>query len=231
MTDDQAILDRVRALIESGHHRDEVPGLPGVALPGAGTFRGDRRLYWRGTQEFSAAEAAGLLDRISPPPPPASPAAIEEAETLVDTGLPKLLKELYAIANGGFGPGYGLLGLRDGFTDDMHRTAVDILAEAPQGLWPGMPTGLLPLCHWGCAIYSFVHCPSERIYGWDPNPVEPDDDVPFFAQEYVLDTWIEAWLNGSLQQPWLIYEPETRTYRGASITETQSALEPETWDF
>lgn len=91
-----------------------------------------------------------------------------------------------------------------------------------------MPTGLLPLCHWGCAIYSFVHCPSERIYGWDPNPVEPDDDVPFFAQEYLLDTWIEAWLNGSLQQPWLIYEPETRTYRGASIAETQSALEPGT---
>ena len=44
------------------------------------------------------------------------------------------LKELYAIANGGFGPGYGLLGLRDGFTDVMHRTAVEILAEVPQGL-------------------------------------------------------------------------------------------------
>jgi hypothetical protein len=43
-----------------------------------------------------------------------------------------------------------------------------------------MPSGLLPLCHWGCAIYSFVHCPSGRIFGWDPNPVEADDDVPFF---------------------------------------------------
>lgn len=116
------------------HHRDEAPGRPGVALPGGGTFRGNRRHYWRGTQEFDAAEADGLLDRISPPPPPASPAAAAEAETLVGTGLPKLLKELYAIANGGFGPGYGLLGLRDGFTDDMHRTAVDILAEVPQGL-------------------------------------------------------------------------------------------------
>ncbi len=144
MTDDQAILDRVRVLITSGHHRDEVLGRPGVALSGGGTFRGERRLYWRDTQEFATAEAEGLFDRLSPPPPPASRAAIEEAEGLVGAGLPTLLKELYAIANGGFGPGYGL----------------------------------------------------------------------------------ETWLDGSLRQPWLIYDPETGTYRGATIAESQSALEP-----
>jgi hypothetical protein len=66
--------------------------------------------------------------------------------------------------------------------------------------------------------------PSGRIYGWDPNPVESDDDVPFFEQEYSLDSWIESWLDGSLQQPWLIYNPEDGTYRGATIEETRSAL-------
>jgi hypothetical protein len=148
----QRILDRVRALIASGQHRDEVPGIPGAPTTGEGVFRNGRRLYYRGTQEFATAASAGLLDRLAPPPPPARPAAIAQAESLVGAPLPELLKGLYALANGGFGPGYGLLGLRGGFTDDMNRTAVDILREIPRGLWPGMPSGLLPLCHWGCAI-------------------------------------------------------------------------------
>ena len=142
---------------------------------------------------------------------------------MVGRALPALLRELYAVANGGFGPGYGLLGLRDGFTDGSGRTAIEVLAEAQRGLWPGMPSGLLPLCTWGCAIYSFVHCPSGRMYGWDPNPVEPDDDVPFFAQEYDFRTWMQSWLDGSLLQPLLIRDAGTRTYRGATIEETRSA--------
>jgi len=222
---DRNVVEDVRGLIASGHHRDEVPGRPGVALAGGGIFRGDRRLYQRGTPEFANAEAEGLLDRLPLPPPPASPVAIEEAEALVGGVLPELLRDLYAVANGGFGPGCGLLGLSGGFTDDMQRTAIDILAEVPKGFWPGMPTGLLPLCHWGCAIYSFAHCPSGRIYGWDPNPVDPDDEVPFFEQEYGIDTWMVSWLEGTLRQPLLAYEPETRTYRGATIEETQRALD------
>ncbi|MEQ7011354.1 SMI1/KNR4 family protein [Actinopolymorpha sp. B17G11] len=224
MTDSQDILRRVRGLIAAGQHRDQVPGLPGVELEGAGMFSGDRRIYTRGTDEYASAAERGLLDRLLPPPPSADRAAIEEAESLVGAPLPALLKDLYSVANGGFGPGYGLLGLQGGFTDDMHRTAVDILSEVATGNWPGMPAGLMPLCHWGCAIYSFVHCPSGRIFGWDPNPVEPDDDVPFFEQEYLLDDWIDSWLVGSLQQPWLIYNPESGTYRGATIEETRSAL-------
>jgi hypothetical protein len=222
--DTQSILDGVGALIAVGHHRDEVPGLPGVALAGGGVFRGDRRLYHRGTAEFATAAGKGLLDRLPPPPPPATSAAIAQAESLVGAPLPELLRGLYAVANGGFGPGYGVLGLREGFMDDMNRTAVDILAEIPDGLWPGMPSGLLPVCHWGCAIYSFVHCPSGRMFGWDPNPVEPDDDVPFFEQEYTIDTWMEAWLGGLLQQPWLISDPTSGTYRGATIEESRSAM-------
>lgn len=227
MSVEHSVLAGVRDLIAAGHHLNEVPGRPGVALAGGAAFRGDRQFYWRGTSEFAAAHAEGLLDRLPPPPGPASPHAIVEAENLVGSALPALLRDLYAEANGGFGPGYGLLGLRGGYTDDMHRTAIDILAEAPQGLWPGMPTGLLPLCHWGCAIYSFVHCPTGVIYGWDPNPVESDDDPPFFRQEYDIQTWMRAWLDGTLQQPWLIYDSETRTYRGATIEETKAALDDE----
>lgn len=224
MTDARSILDRVSELIAAGLQLDEVPGKPGVALSGGGTFSGNRRLYSRGTAEFAKAAAGGLLDRLPPPPPPASRAAIDEAESIVGSPLPGLLKDLYAVANGGFGPGYGILGVRGGHADDMKRTAIDILGEVSKGYWPGMPPQLFALCHWGCAIYNFVHCPSGRIYGWDPNPVEPGDDVPFFEQEYLLDEWLEAWLDGSLQQPWLLLDPETGTYRGATIEETRIAM-------
>jgi len=70
-----------------------------------------------------------------------------------------------------------------------------------------------------------LHCPSGRIFGWDPNLVAPEDDVPFFEQEYVLGTWIEAWLDGNLHQPWLMRDPRSRTYRGATIEETRAALD------
>lgn len=220
----QGILTRVGELIDSGRQLDEVPGLAGIALDGEGIFRGDRRVYHRGTDEYAQAAADGILDRLPPPPPPATPEVIHEAESQVGTALPPLLRALYSIANGGFGPGYGLLGLQGGFADDMGRTAVDILSEVPKGLWPGMPPELFPLCHWGCAIYSFVHCPSGRVFGWDPNPVEPEDDVPFFEQEYLLDSWFEAWLDGTLQQPWVTFDPTTRIYRGATIEETRAAM-------
>ena len=111
----------------------------------------------------------------------------------------------------------GSFGATDGSTGVALRSSPLLKPKA---------AGLLPLCHWGCAIYSFVHCPSGLVYGWDPNRVEPDDDVPFFVQEYLLETWIEAWLDGSLRQPWLINDPGTGTYRGATIAETRSALEP-----
>jgi hypothetical protein len=47
---------------------------------------------------------------------------------------------------------------------------------------------------------------------------------PSSKQEYLLDDWIKAWLDGSLQQPWLTFDPKTRTYRGATIEETRAAM-------
>lgn len=180
-------------------------------------------MYQRGTPDFDRALAAGRLDPL-PSTPPATEEAVARAEDLLKAPIPDLLRRLFLrVANGGFGPGYGVLGLEGGFPDDLKRTAVDILLERDRGLWPGMPAGLLPVCHWGCAIYSFVDCRSGRMVGWDPNPVEPDDDVPFFEQEYTHAGWLAAWLDGSLRQPWLVVDPDTGRYRGATIAETAAA--------
>jgi len=53
-----------------------------------------------------------------------------------------------------------------------------------------------------------------------PQPVETEDDVPFFEQEYTLETWLDAWLDGSLRQPMRVVDLVTQQYRGATIEES-----------
>jgi hypothetical protein len=220
--DDYQILEEIATRVNAGLQLDSVPGRAGEALGCLGMIRGQRRVYTPGTSGFAAALAQGRLEPL-PRILPATVSAVQRAESLLGAMLPDLLRRLYMeVSNGGFGPAYGILGLDGGFRDDMKRTAVDILEC--RGDWPGMPGSLLPLCYWGCAIYSFVHCPSGRIFGWDPNPVAPDDDVPFFEQEYILGAWLAAWLDGSLRQPWLVADPASGHYRGATIAETETAL-------
>src|SRR5436305_15331855 len=49
--------------------------------------------------------------------PPAPASVIESAEKALGFLLPPLLREIYAsLANGGFGPAYGLVGLSGGYT-------------------------------------------------------------------------------------------------------------------
>jgi len=217
------IFEEIASRVDAGLQLDDVPGRVGEALDGTGLFHdAPRRIYTRGTPDFVAALAAGQLEPF-PRTPPATLTAVERAEVVLGAALPGLLRRIFLeVSNGGFGPGYGVLGLEDGFRDDMKRTAVDILANRDD--WPGMPHSILPVCHWGCAIYSFVDCPSGRMFGWDPNPVAPEDDVPFFEQEYTLDAWLAAWLDGSLRQPWLVADPTSGQYRGATIAETEAAL-------
>ncbi len=77
--------------------------------------------------------------------------------------LPSILTEIYAgVANGGFGPGYGIMGVDGGFTDDMGATAVSLYQsyrksdpEDPNWAWP---FAWLPICHWGCIVYTVVDC-------------------------------------------------------------------------
>jgi hypothetical protein len=52
--------------------------------------------------------------------PPASVAVLEASEASLGFRLPPLLRDLYTkVANGGFGPGYGILGLEGGQADPV----------------------------------------------------------------------------------------------------------------
>ena len=137
------------------------------------------------------------MDRLSrpTPPKPGDPNGFASAEQELGLGLPPLLRRLYAeIGNGGFGPGYGLIGLTNGVPDDTGRTAPAIYKESrgedpddPAWQWP---EALLPICHWGCAIVSCIDCidTSFRMRIFDPNVFDKDWRDCFFEESRCLRT-------------------------------------------
>lgn len=135
---------------------------------------------------------------------PADPTDVADDERQLGFSLPPLLKRIYTqIGNGGFGPGYGLIGLTNGVPDDTGKTGPAIYrqlrdgsSEDPYCEWP---EGLLPICHWGCAILSCVDCsdPNFRMRIFDPNVHDSDDWADaFFEESPSFEKWIRAWASG-----------------------------------
>src|SRR5262245_61830807 len=82
----------------------------------------------------------------------ATAADIASAESELGLRLPPLLRRIYLeVADGGFGPGYGLLPLRRGRPEHgQERSVVETYAMFTEGR--GWPPVLVPICDWGCAI-------------------------------------------------------------------------------
>lgn len=224
----EAVFESVRALVVAGEYLDNVPGVETESISGGGQFlvtpeRRYRRVYTRGTPEYLQARQAGLLERL-PALAPAPAGAVEEAEDVIGCRLPPLLRRLYLeVGNGGFGPGYGVLGLKGGYHDDLGRTALDWYRQAhgaSESHWSGLAASLLPLCHWGCAIYSFVDCsaPEGPMWGWDPNPGREGMEA-LFPQPLTLAQWLNRWVSENLYQPTLVQDPITQEWRGATDEE------------
>lgn len=130
--------------------------------------------------------------RTNPPPlfPPVEPAQIGRAEAALGLTLPPFLSRLYReVANGGFGPGGGLVGLQGGHGDSAGLTLVEVyrlFRKADEG-WPG---SLLPLWEGEPPIW----------FGVDVRDAEGrillDDEYGAKPTAFTLRTWFEAWLSG-----------------------------------
>jgi hypothetical protein len=139
------------------------------------------------------------------PKPPATAAQLEESERRLGFGLPAAVRRLYgSVANGGFGPGDGLLGVVDGAVNEFGHTAVDHYlalrrdgAEDPRWRWPW---ALLPLCMWGCGIYSCVDCrpgiaqPPMVVFA--PPGDEEGLAWSFVGEGRTLPRWLRGWVAG-----------------------------------
>jgi hypothetical protein len=227
---DQEVFEAIAELVERGEYLDDLLGPASTGRSGSGMFRGDgeswRQIYRRGSEEHLAAVAEGIVVALPTPIPPATMSAVTEAESLLGHPLPGLLRKLYLeIANGGFGPGYGILGLSGGHTVEPDGTSIDRLHRMrTEGSMPR--PSLLPVCDWGCAILSLVDCadPQGRMWGFDPNPVEAIEDA-FFPQELNFTDWLSLWIDGTLYQPWALEDPATGEWRGATNDESAAMFD------
>jgi len=134
-------------------------------------------------------------------PPPADPEAISRAEASLGFALPPFMRRVYAeVADGGFGPGGGLLGI---------GSAVAALArmrtgeELPRGrAWPD---ALLPVIERDPGFYCVdASTPDGRVVDWDPEELEEFSDEHAFASSFntaatSFEAWLGAWVGGKTQ--------------------------------
>jgi len=140
-----------------------------------------------------------------PLPPPATEHQVASTEAALGVKLPPLLRSCFLeFANGGFGPGLGLMGAKGGFRDDLgHDIAAayaSYLKEDPHDTTWRWPKSWIPVLHWGCAIYSCIDCGTTdyRMCVFDPNHESETEGwaTCFFREPCSFDTWLQDWLAG-----------------------------------
>ncbi|MFI2430233.1 SMI1/KNR4 family protein [Streptomyces sp. NPDC018693] len=134
-------------------------------------------------------------------PEPVDADTLARAEAALGFPLPPLLADLYLrIGDGGFGPEYGLLPLLDNLPAGEPAAVPQYLANRQGGRkdpdWP-WPEGVLPISHWGCAMYACVDCrtPQAPVLLFEPNA--HDADHAWYVDAPTLTTWLQAWLDGT----------------------------------
>ncbi|MXM62352.1 SMI1/KNR4 family protein [Streptomyces sp. HUCO-GS316] len=134
-------------------------------------------------------------------PEPVDTATLARAEATLGFRLPPLLAELYLqTGDGGFGPEYGLLPLLDNPPAGEPAAVVQYLASRESGRkdpdWP-WPEGVLPISHWGCAMYACVDCRSPRatVLLFEPNA--HDADHAWYVDAPSLEDWLRNWIEGT----------------------------------
>jgi hypothetical protein len=128
--------------------------------------------------------------------PEAHPRVTAEQVALVESqlgfGLPHLLRRIFEeVADGGFGPAYGIFPTQAGYSEaGQDETIVEVRTKlARDSQWPAR---LLPLCDWGCASWSCLDCRAD-----DGAVVTLAEELGFFHTGLGLHSWLKAWLAGA----------------------------------
>ncbi len=126
--------------------------------------------------------------------PPAPASAVRSAEEALGYSLPPLLSAIYRkLANGGFGPGCGILGLPDGYTCEnlLNLTLVDyhqgLSAAAEELTGKVWPAQWLTLCSMGCTFTYVVDCSQPDYPVLSVDGLHSAERVGPF--ENVMDNW------------------------------------------
>lgn len=142
--------------------------------------------------------------------PPATLEQVAVSERILGVTFPTLLRRLYTeVANGGFGPGPGILGLRSdnpgsgtkrGRTvEDLRAKLLNLSAENPGWLWSPI---LVPIAdHYGA--YVTVDCSTEagRVVEFDFEELGGESTDGSWSSSFTeragsLRAWLLEWLDG-----------------------------------
>ena len=141
-----------------------------------------------------------------PMPAVASEEQLAAAERRLGFALPPLLRRLYAeVANGGFGPGSGILGVAGGWAtdrrqtvEDLYRVMLEAVQENRQWVWP---EGLLPIVDLSGA-YTCVDASTapHRMVEFDFEELDDEDrgggwSRAFHAVASSFEGWLAEWAN------------------------------------
>jgi hypothetical protein len=170
-----------------------------------------QRLVARGPDPELTARAASIERAMATPadrplPPPATPTDLAAAEARLGLTLPPLLRRIYLeLANGGLGPGYGIVGVAGGWTTDRRKSIEDLYEELsdPDPDHPGRrwPTGLVPIADLG-GVFACTDTTADagRIVEWDPEEIDERGADGGWSRSFrevapSLAAWLEAWLD------------------------------------
>lgn len=153
--------------------------------------------------------------------PRATEAQVQATETALGMPLPPMLRVLYTtVANGGFGPSYGITGVQGGYTfggDDrywtldqenkedpsleyMDLTALaqkqedpfDLELRSSQHLWF---KHFWPICYVGCGEDYYIDMKSGRMYLVGAGADDHGEVTIYLVSQYAsLEEWLEHWL-------------------------------------
>ena len=145
---------------------------------------------------------------------PATEGQLQETEATLGFPLPPVLRALYSqVANGGFGPGGGLLGTVGGATDQgpytlacsyqskrENLTLFDLESvEIPQATgftfaYSRWPRYLLEICSWGCGVYIGLDSVTGQVFRL--GPLEGEYRLTPLAAS--LEDWLFLWIRDKL---------------------------------
>ena len=152
-----------------------------------GAFGKMQSLFGGNMPGFSMMGPGGMMTmgNMASGPQPLSPTpseqALADAERAIGRPLPDEVQQLYAIGDGGFGPGEGLMPLAE--VIDRYRE----MAREPYGpLGQEWPKKLLPLFN-DNPVLSCIDMESGEMVAWDPEEIEDEDSDEDWQRSFKVE--------------------------------------------
>jgi hypothetical protein len=142
-------------------------------------------------------------------PPPASLAAVQDAEVSLGFHLPELIVAIYTtLANGGIGPGIDvpIPGYNAGRLYsverlvEVHHAKVNPPIGSPYCPWP---RGIVAILTWGGFSEAAVDCfdGAAPVLRYDADVETVTPEMAWKVDSHDLETWWTRWLDGDMKEP------------------------------